>query len=27
MNAEIIEVAIKGLMPTPNGCAVFLGND
>ena len=27
MPAEIVEVTIKGLMPTANGCAVFLGND
>ena len=27
MPADIVEVAIKGLMPTANGCAVFLGND
>ncbi len=27
MSAEIVEVTIKGLMPTANGCAVFLGND
>lgn len=27
MKDEIVEVAIKGLMPTANGCAVFLGND
>lgn len=27
MKDDIIEVAIKGLMPTANGCAVFLGND
>jgi len=25
--ADIVEVTIKGLMPTANGCAVFLGND
>ena len=24
---DVIEVSIKGLMPTANGCAVFLGND
>lgn len=23
----VIPVAVKGLMPTPNGCAVFLGDD
>jgi uncharacterized protein len=27
MSADIVEVSIKGLMPTANGCAVFLGND
>ncbi len=27
MKEDIVEVAIKGLMPTANGCAVFLGND
>jgi uncharacterized protein len=27
MKDEIVEVAIKGLMPTANGCAVFIGND
>ena len=27
MSADIVEVTIKGLMPTANGCAVFLGND
>ena len=25
--ADIVEVSIKGLMPAPNGCAVFLGNE
>lgn len=24
---EVVEVSIKGLMPTANGCAVFLGDD
>ncbi len=24
---DVVEVSIKGLMPTANGCAVFLGND
>jgi len=24
---DVIEVTVKGLMPTANGCAVFLGND
>ena len=27
MKEEIVEIATKGLMPTANGCAVFLGND
>ena len=27
MSADIVEVNVKGLMPTANGCAVFLGND
>jgi uncharacterized protein len=27
MKEDVVEVAIKGLMPTANGCAVFLGND
>ena len=27
MPADNVEVIIKGLMPTANGCAVFLGND
>lgn len=27
MPADIVEVAIKGLMPTANGCAIFLGNE
>ncbi len=27
MSADVVEVSIKGLMPTANGCAVFLGND
>lgn len=27
MQNEVIEVAIKGVMPTANGCAVFLGNE
>lgn len=25
MNNDLIEIAIKGIMPTANGCAVFLG--
>ena len=24
---DVVEVSIKGLMPTANGCSVFLGND
>ena len=24
---DVVEVTVKGLMPTANGCAVFLGND
>lgn len=27
MNNSVVEVTIKGVMPTSNGCAVFLGND
>ena len=27
MKEDIVEIATKGLMPTANGCAVFLGND
>jgi bifunctional DNase/RNase len=27
MKDDIVEIATKGLMPTANGCAVFLGND
>jgi bifunctional DNase/RNase len=27
MQNEVTEVGIKGVMPTANGCAVFLGND
>jgi bifunctional DNase/RNase len=27
MQNDVIAVTIKGVMPTPNGCAVFLGND
>ena len=26
MNNESSEVSVKGVMPTSNGCAVFLGN-
>lgn len=27
MKKDVVEVSIKGVMPTSNGCAVFLGND
>jgi len=27
MNNDVIAVTIKGVMPTANGCAVFLGNE
>lgn len=27
MQNDVVPVAIKGVMPTANGCAVFLGND
>lgn len=27
MGKDAIEVTVKGVMPTANGCAVFLGND
>lgn len=27
MKEDLVEIATKGLMPTANGCAVFLGND
>lgn len=27
MSADIVDVSVKGLMPTANGCAVFIGND
>lgn len=27
MKNDVVEVAVKGVMPTANGCAVFLGND
>lgn len=27
MQKDVIEVSVKGVMPTANGCAVFLGND
>lgn len=27
MQNDVVSVTIKGVMPTPNGCAVFLGND
>lgn len=27
MNKDIVEVAVRGVMPTSNGCAIFLGNE
>lgn len=27
MKADVVEVSVRGVMPTANGCAVFLGND
>ena len=27
MSNESFEVSVKGVMPTSNGCAIFLGND
>ena len=27
MNTSVIQISVKGVMPTVNGCAVFLGND
>jgi hypothetical protein len=27
MHHDVVEVSVKGVMPTANGCAVFLGND
>ena len=27
MKPDVVAVAVKGLMPTANGCAVFLGDD
>ena len=27
MKADSSEVTVKGVMPTSNGCAIFLGND
>ena len=27
MPKDVITVTVKGVMPTANGCAVFLGND
>ncbi|MGF1485025.1 MAG: bifunctional nuclease family protein [Opitutales bacterium] len=27
MKNDVTEVSIKGVMPTSNGCAIFLGND
>ena len=26
-NASLIQISLKGLMPTANGCAIFLGNE
>jgi bifunctional DNase/RNase len=27
MQKDVVQVSVKGVMPTANGCAVFLGND
>jgi len=27
MDNSVVAVSVKGVMPTSNGCAVFLGND
>lgn len=27
MNTSVIQISVKGVMPTVNGCAVFLGNE
>ncbi|MCH6258309.1 bifunctional nuclease family protein [Puniceicoccaceae bacterium K14] len=27
MSSNVVQVSVKGVMPTVNGCAVFLGND
>ena len=27
MQNDVVAATIKGVMPTPNGCAIFLGND
>jgi bifunctional DNase/RNase len=27
MDNDVVEVSVKGVMPTSNGCAIFLGND
>lgn len=27
MQSDVVEVTIKGVMPTSNGCAIFLSND
>ena len=27
MQNDVVAVIVKGVVPTPNGCAVFLGND
>ncbi len=27
MQSDVVEVSVRGVMPTTNGCAIFLGND
>ena len=27
MNSDVVEVEVKGTLPTNGGCAVFLGNE
>lgn len=27
MKNDVVQIQVKGVLPTPNGCAVFLGND
>ncbi len=27
MNNDVVEIQVKGVLPTANGCAVFVGND
>tara|TARA_B100001248_G_C27399840_1_gene469210 strand:+ start:15300 stop:15764 length:465 start_codon:yes stop_codon:yes gene_type:complete len=27
MKNDVVEIGIRGVMPTPNGCALFLGSD